>query len=398
MLLWPMVSSGLAEEKVINIGVPLALSGAKSKFGEMHHKSYLMALDEINTSGGIRKGEYVGHRLEFLFEDTRGKAETGKELSEKLISQDKVPIIMGGYSSAVAFSIAEVCEQNKIPYISPSGAADKITQQGWEYTFRLNPPASEYASGLEDFLDKVDKPESMVILFENTRFGTSTAEAMRRWCEENAVGVLMFEPYEPWATDFKGVLTIVNAVNADALYIAAHLMEAIVLVRQLAELNVQPKVLAGSVGAFSVPEFIESVGALSENILSAAVWTPNVKYPGALEYVGKHKAKYGAVPDYHGAEAYAAATVCRDVLERTKSLEANDIVEALRATDMMTAFGPVKFTSYDNYTNQNRLITLVLQIQEGKFQPIWPPEAATATFVYPTQRQFKSQESPPDIP
>jgi branched-chain amino acid transport system substrate-binding protein len=349
----------------------------------MHHQSYLMALEEINNSGGIRRGTYAGYQLEFLFDDTVGKAETGRKVVEKLISKKKVPIIMGAYSSAVAAAIAKVCEQNKIPFLSPSAAADEITQNRWKYTFRINPPANDYATGLQEFLRSAVRPRSMAILFENTRFGSSAGKAIRRWCEENSVEVVMFEPYEPWAADFKGVLSMVYALNPDVIFTTARLADAILLVKQMAELNIRPRLLAGSAGTFAMPAFIQRVGMLSDNVVSAALWVPNVKYAGAEKFASKYKGKYGTEPDYHGAQAYAAVYVCRDILERTKSLEAKSLLVAFRGTNMMTVLGPVKFVSYEKYRNQNMLPTLVVQIQKGKPVTIWPPGAATAGFINP---------------
>lgn len=378
-----MVPAGSAEDMRVSVGVPLPLSGPKAGFGKMHHQSYLMALEEINKSGGIRGGTYAGRQLEFLFDDTVGKAETGRKVVEKLISKNKVPIIMGGYSSAVAAAIAKVCEQNKIPFLSPSAAADKITQKRWKYTFRINPPASEAISGLQAFLLDVARPGSMAILYENSRFGSSTGDAMRRWCEENSVEVVMFESHEPWAADFKGILAMVHALNPDVIFTTARLADAILLVKQMAELNIRPRLLAGSGGTFAMPAFIQRVGMLSDNLVSAAAWVPNVKYTGAEKFAGKYKKKYGTKPDYHGAQAYAAAYVCRDILERSKSLEAKSLIIALKDTDMMTVLGPVKFVSYEKYRNQNKLSSLVVQIQNGEPVTIWPPEAATAGFINP---------------
>lgn len=378
-----LVPTGSAENRRISVGVPLPLTGPKAKFGEMHHQSYLMALEEINRSGGIRRGKYARYQLEFLFDDTVGKAETGRKVVERLISKNKVPIIMGAYSSPVAAAIAKLCEQRKIPFLSPSAAADKITQKRWKYTFRINPPASESVSGLQDFLLGVVRPGSMAILFEKTRFGSSAGKAMKRWCQENNVELVVFEPYEPWAADFKAVLTMVYALNPDVVFTTARLADAILLVNQLAELNIQPRLLAGSAGTFAMPAFVRRVGTLSENMVSAALWIPNVKYGGAKNFASKYKGKYGTEPDYHGAQAYAAAYACRDILERTKSLEAKSLLVAFRGTNMMTVLGPVKFVSYERYRNQNRLSSLVVQIQNGKPVTIWPPEAATAGFVNP---------------
>jgi branched-chain amino acid transport system substrate-binding protein len=348
-----------------------------------------MALEEINKSGGIRRGKYARYELEFLFDDTVGKAETGRKVVERLISKNKVPVIMGGYSSAVAAAIAKVCEQNKIPFLSPSAAADKITQKRWKYTFRINPPASEYATGLQEFLLSAVRPRSMAVLFEKTRFGTSTGEAMKRWCEENGIELVLFERYEPWAIDFKPLLTMVYAMNPDVIFTTARLADAILLVKQLAELNIRPRLLAGSAGTFAMPAFVQRVGTLSDNVVSAALWVPNVKYAGAEKFASKYKGKFRIEPDYHGAQAYAAAYVCRDILERTKSLEAKSLLIALKDTDMMTVLGPVKFVSYEKHRNQNMLPTLVVQIQNGEPVTIWPPEAATAGFINPAGEWYQ---------
>jgi branched-chain amino acid transport system substrate-binding protein len=376
-----MGPAGSVETRRISVGVPLPLTGPKAGFGKMHHQSYLMALEEINNSGGLRRGTYAGYRLEFLFDDTVGKAETGRKVVERLISKNKVPIIMGGYSNAVAAAIAKVCEQNKIPYLSASAAADEITQNRRKYTFRINPPTSNYVTGLQEFLLSAVRPRSMAILYENTHFGSSTGESMRRWCEENRVEVVMFEPYEPWAEDFKGVISMVYALNPDVVFTTARLADAILLVQQMGELNIRPRLLAGSAGTFAMPAFIQRVGMLSDNIVSAALWVPNVKYAGAERFARQYKGKYGTEPDYHTAQAYAAAYVCRDLLERSKSLEANSLLIALKDTNMMTVLGPVKFVSYEKYRNQNKLPTLVVQIQNGKPVTIWPPGAATAGFI-----------------
>jgi branched-chain amino acid transport system substrate-binding protein len=337
-----------------------------------------MALEEINASGGIRQGRYAGWLMDFLFIDTRGMAETGREAVEKLISEQSVSIIMGGYSSAVAFAVAEVCEWNRIPFISSSAAADEITQQGWEFTFRINPPVHDYNSGLEDFLCNIHPLKSMSIVFENTRLGIFSAQGMKKWCEENFIEVLTYETYEPWAGDFEKLVEEIGASKIDIAFVAANLRDSAVLVSQVVQSENHPKMIIGSAGTFGTPEFIKEAGSRSENLLTSAVWIPHVNYPGANEFVRHYETRYGAAPDYHGAQAYAAVQVCRDVLERTLSLEANDLLEALHTTNMMSVLGPIKFNSYKNFTNQNQLLTLVIQIQDGKFQTIWPPNAATA--------------------
>jgi branched-chain amino acid transport system substrate-binding protein len=75
--------------------------------------------------------------------------------------------------------------------------------------------------------------------------------------------------------------------------------------------------------------------------------------------------------------------VIADALKRAKSFKNTDIKQALSETDMMTVFGPVKFTTWGEMKNQNIAATYVVQWIDGKLELVWPTEHATKTFVYP---------------
>jgi branched-chain amino acid transport system substrate-binding protein len=160
-------------------------------------------------------------------------------------------------------------------------------------------------------------------------------------------------------------------------------MDASLLMRQIKELRIDAKLFAGGAAGFAIPEFVDNAKDASEAVVTATLWSPNVPYKGGKAYADKYKAKYGDYPSYHGAEAYSALYVIADALKRAKSPKAEDIREALDATDLETAFGPVKFEDKDGYQNQNFMETLVLQIIKGEHQTIWPQKYASAPPVYP---------------
>jgi len=381
-----MVASPSFAGEVIKVGLPLPLTGIHAKFGEAIRNAYLLALEEINVAGGVTKGPLKGSKIELLIEDTTSKPEVARSAVEKLITRDKVPMIVGEYSSSNVFAVAAVTDKFQIPYLSQTGAADNITQQGWKWVFRVNQPASEYAGGLQDFLLKVVKPKSMAILFENTLFGTSLSKAVQEWTKEVGIEVTNFEPYEAGAIDFKPMLLKVKAKNPDVVFMVSYLMDAMLLMRQSKELDINPKIFAGGAAGFTMPEFIEGAKGAAELVYSATLWAPDVKYQGAREFYDKYYKKYGVHPEYHSTEGYSAAYVLKDALERAKSLKNEDLREALLATDLMTPFGPVKFVAYKKFINQNRLPTLVVQIQKGKLVTVWPKEFAAADFVYPVPK------------
>ena len=362
----------------VQVGIVLPLTGSQAAFGEIEQRSFELALEEINAAGGIN-----GKKLEFLMEDDTGRPEVGRSVAEKLITKDKVVMLGGGYSSSVTAGLAGVAQQNRIPFLINTGSADDITEKGFDYVFRLNPPASEYSSGVEQFLEKVVKPKSVAILYENTKFGTSSSKSFAKSCEKLGIKVMLNEGYEHAGIDYKPILIRVKQLNPDILYMVSYVMDAALLMRQSRELQLTPKLFIGGGAGFTLPEFHENAGVASDYVVSATLWHQVLPLPGAMDYFTKFKAKYNKDTEYHGAEAYAAAYVIADALKRAKSFSRDDIKQALAETDMMTVFGPVKFVSYGKKMNQNKLTTYVVQWQGGHLKLIWPTDLANAKYVYP---------------
>ncbi len=376
-LVGTMAGPVLAE--TIKVGIVLPLTGKLAKFGEVENKSFLMALDEINAAGGVN-----GKQIELIIEDTTGKPDVGRSAIEKLISRDNVVVLGGGYSSSVTWATIAVAQQRKVPFLVNTGSADRITERGWNYIFRLNPPVSEYPKAFGSFLETVaTNVESVAILHENSLFGQSGAKKFVKKCEKMGIKVLVKEGYEAGAIDFKPLLVKVKDKNPDLVYMISYIMDASLLMRQSKELNFNPKLFVGGAAGFTLPEFQKNAGAASDFVFSATLWTPSVPYPGAKAYYDKYVAKYNTPTEYHGAEAYAAMYVLADALKRAKSLTREAVREALATTDMMTAFGPVKFVSYDKKTQQNRLPTFLVQWINGKLETIWPKDVSTHKYVYP---------------
>jgi branched-chain amino acid transport system substrate-binding protein len=373
-----LMSIGASPAAAVKVGIVLPLTGAEAKFGEIEKRSFEMAVDEINKQGGIK-----GEKIELIVEDDTGRPEVGRSVAEKLINKDKVVMLGGGYSSSVTFAVAGVAQQNRIPFLVNTGSADKITTSGWDYVFRLNPPVSEYAGAIESLLTEIVKPETVVILNENSLFGTSGAKSFEETCTKLGYKVLLKQGYEAGGIDFKPVLVRVKQLNPDIIYMVSYIMDASLLMKQAKELKLTPKMFIGGAAGFTMPEFMKNAGVAAEKVISATLWYQSLDYPGAMQYFKNYKARYKDDTEYHGAEAYAAAQIIADALIRAKSFNPDDIKQALSETYAMTVFGPVKFISYDKFKNQNKLPTYVVQWINGKLELVWPSSMASKQFVYP---------------
>jgi len=373
-----VVGAQQAKGEPIKVGVVLPLTGTQAKFGEIEKNSFMMGLEEINAAGGVN-----GRPIQLLIEDDVSKPDIGRSATEKLIAQNKVIVLTGGYSSSVTMQIAAVAQQRKTPFVVTTGSADEITEQGWDYVFRLNPPVSEYPKGLGTFLQEVVKPQTVAILHENTLFGQSGAKEFAPEAEKMGLKVLMKEGYQAGAVDFKPLLIKTKAAKPDLVYMISYVMDAALLMRQAKELDFNPKLFVGGAAGFTLPEFFKNAGNAAENVYSATLWTPSVPYKGAKEYYDTYLKKFKSETEYHGAEAYASIYVVADALKRAKELTPEGVRQALAATDMMTVFGPVKFVAYGKKKQQNSLPTYLVQWQKGVLETVWPKDVSTKPYVYP---------------
>jgi branched-chain amino acid transport system substrate-binding protein len=378
-LLFGFTGGAIAAEN-IKVGVMLPLTGSQAKFGEIEKRSMEMAVEEINAKGGVN-----GKQIELVFEDDTGKPDVGRSAVEKLISRDKVPVIAGGYSSSVTAAATPVAQQYKVPFVVCTGSADDITEKGYEYVFRINPAASEYPNAVKSFLTDVAKDvKTVALLYENSAFGQSSSKSFEKLATEQGLQIVVKEGYQAGAIDFTPLLTKVKAENPDMIYMVSYVMDASLLMRQSKELQINPKLFVGGGAGFTLPEFAKSAGEAANYVYSATLWVETLPFPGAKEYFTKFQKKYGSETEYHGAEGYSVIYVVADALKRAKSITPKDVRDALAATDMMTAFGPVKFVSYGKKTQQNKLDTYMVQWQKGDLEAVWPTNTATKKYVYPT--------------
>ncbi len=377
------LAANLAAPLPVSASEPLVVGVLHSKaytYATMMKNSFDMALEVINKAGGIK-----GRPLKLVYADDQGKPKPGEKAVIELIEKNGAVMLVGGYQSSNTIFMARIADKLDRSFLVCTAADDRITQRKWKNIYRLNPPARGYTSGLEEFILNNIKPKSMAIIYENSPYGTGGALQMMWFCRGNDIDLLAIEPYhkERLKPDyFKRIVARLKVNAPDVIYMVSYLKDGALLVKNIRDAKIN-SLLCGGAGGFTSPKFISTAGASANHLLTATLWTPQLQYPGTKEYYDQFLKKFGTAPDYHGAEAYSALLVAADALKRADSYNPASIRAALDKTDMMTPFGPVKFTSYENFERQNSLPTQVLQIISGKFECVWPQELATANFTGP---------------
>ena len=368
----------------LTIGIP---HSERYPYATMMKQSFEMALSNINREGGIK-----GRPLKLVYSDDRGERDAGEAAIRNLVSDSGAVMLVGAYQSSNTIYMARIADKMKTPFLVCTAADDRITQRKWRYVYRLNPPASEYAKGLEDFLLEQVKPQSMAIVYENSPYGTGGALQMMWFCRENDIEIKAIIPYHKERANkesvgtsyFQRLLAPLKDNSPDVVYMVSYLTDGALLVKSLRKFGVR-SLLCGGAGGFTHQKFIDNAGAEAEHLLTATLWSPRLRYTGAKDYYDRYRAAHGVAPDYHGAEAYSALLVAADTLRRAASTNAEDILKALDTTDTATPFGPVSFKNYGKFERQNRVPTMVLQITDSRFNTIWPRDLSTAVFKPPPE-------------
>jgi branched-chain amino acid transport system substrate-binding protein len=369
--------TGKAAEPLI-IGVP---HSEKYTYATMMKNSFEMALEAINREGGIK-----GQPLKLVYANDQGKQKPGEKAIEELVNNAGAVMLVGAYQSSNTIHMARIADKLDRPLLVCTAADDRITQRKWRNVYRLNPPAKGYTNGLEDFFLNKIKPKSMAIVYENSPYGTGGAMRMMWFCRGNDIDIRAIEPYHKErlsAEYFQRIVDRLKENPPDVIYMVSYLKDAALLVKTIRESQLN-SLLVGGAGGFTSQKFINEAGDNANHLLTATLWTPQLQYPGTKGYYDQYIKKYASPPDYHGAEAYSALLVAADVLKRAGSYSPESIRAALDNTDLITPFGPVKFTSYEKFERQNSLPTQVLQIISGKFECVWPQEHASSNFISPS--------------
>jgi branched-chain amino acid transport system substrate-binding protein len=374
-----MHSSALAADAV-KVGIMLPLTGRQAPLGRIQQKAVLMAADEINAGGGVKD-----RKIEPMIADTQGNPDAGRAAIRKLITRDRALVIGGGFSNTATWAAISIAQKNKIPFLVNSAAADKITEQGWEYIFRLNQPVSERLDGVVSFLTAMANDIRTVAVVHASSLKDS-ANARKFFQKTSALGLkpVFKERFEVGANDFRPLLQRMKVKNPDLIYaVADNASSAALLARQSKDLNLNPKLFVGGGNGFVRPEFAAQASKASDHIVCTDLWTAALPYPAAGTFHDKFMARFKTPPERYAAEAYAGISVIADALKRAQVLAPEKIRAALVKTNLMTVLGPVKFSAYHNKSQQNKLPAFLVQWFNGQLHVVWPKHLAAKKVIYP---------------
>src|SRR5439155_22473420 len=360
----------------VRIGASLSLTGTYAKLGKNQQEGYQLCQKDLNAQGGL-----LGRKVEFVVYDDQSLPTTGVRLYERLITEDKVDVVMGPYSSPVTEAVANVTEKYKKVMVAPLAATTGIFRKDprRKYIFMILSPAEVYFDGLTDIATKRGL-KTVAVINEDTLFSKAAAAGAVNLARKKGMQVVFTEAYPKGNTDFSGLLTKIKGANPDVIAAATYFDDAVTLSRQMRELNVSPKMYGVTIGG-DLPEFYDTLKSTAEYVYGATQWEPVLDLPGNREFVESYRAEFKREPSYFATAGYAGCLVYTEGVKRAGSLDADKVREQILKLELRTPFGDFK-VDQDGVQIAHKMVTF--QWQKEKKVIVWPDDLAHGQVVFPT--------------
>ncbi|MBM4274254.1 MAG: branched-chain amino acid ABC transporter substrate-binding protein [Deltaproteobacteria bacterium] len=388
-----------AAEKTVTIGFTASQTGKLNVEGMRQVNGLNLWVDQVNAKGGVKLPDGTVVKFAAKFYDDESKKERVQELYTRLINQDKADFLISPYSSGLADAAAVISQQNNRILITAGAASDSTYKKGYSLVFQTYTPASRYLTGAIDMLAKMDpQAKKVAIVNEKDKFSTDVVNALKAYATVKGYQVVLFEGYEPGATDFAPFINKIPP-GVDAVMGGGHFSDTSTFAKQLFEKGMKAKMVALLV-APPEDKFAE-LGDAALGVIGPSQWEPQAQYspetakaegkewygPTVDEFTKAYRAKAKVEPTYHSAGGYVAGLLLQKAIEQSGSTDTAKVKAVLDALDIYTFYGRIKFDATPkNHGLQLGHDMIYIQWQKddkGKLfkQVVWPEASKTGAGI-----------------
>jgi branched-chain amino acid transport system substrate-binding protein len=343
----------------IKVGEFASLTGKEAAFGQSSHKGTLLAIDQINAAGGE-----LGKKLELVYEDNQSQPGQSATVVRKLITRDNVVAILGEVASGRSLEAAPICQQYKIPQISPSSTNPKVTEMG-DYIFRVCFIDPFQGTVMAKFAEGTLKAKRVAMLSDAaSAYSAGLGQYFRERFLADGNELVIEQKYSGGDKDFKAQLTAIKAANPEAIFVPGYYTEAGLIVLQARQLGIKVPLFGGD--GWEAPELIQIGGSALEGCFYSTHYSPQDKSEAVQSFVKAFQARNnGETPDAMAALGYDSAMVLADAIKRAGTTDSAKVRDAIAATKDFP--GVTGKTTIDEHRNATKA-AVIITIKDGKFQ------------------------------
>ena len=392
----------------IKIGLVAPLSGGASDVGNDMKQAAILAVEEINADGGVLVAEYgVKIPLELVEGDTQTSPTEGVTAVERLITNENVVVLVGGFSSGVTLA-NQVPAAGKVPYVITGASSAQVTRRtevDTSYFFHYCSTTDDYSQPiLQFFVDELkplvaaDRDLKLALIYRDDAYGKGVIESSVAYIEDNELPIELVaqEKYPGAETDFHAYLTKIADAKPDAVYTVGFVKDTASIYIQ-GQRDVGLNTVYMAVECNEDPAFYELLGEWGDGQLLESKFAPYAdEY---TELMGPYKeaylAKWGVMPGMMGADTYDGIYLVASAIERAGTLDRTDVKDAIKQTNesemlILMEGGNIVFDEYNEISPKIFIEQMFWDAETEELTPviIQPENLKSQDFVLPDKYEI----------
>jgi len=382
----------------IKVGFSMALTGAVAQNGKQLIIALELWRDDVNAAGGL-----LGRPVELVYYDDQSNPANVPGIYTKLITVDKVDLLLGPYATNMAAPAVPVIMEHNMMTISMLAIG---VNRHFNYSryFDMIPVGPEgpkaFSRGFFELAAaQKPKPQTVAILAADAEFSKTSADGAKENATAGGFKIVYDQSYPPTTTDYAPVVRAVQAVNPDIVFVAAYPPDTVGVLRAAQEIGLTPKMFGGAMIGLLITPIKMQLGPLLDGIviMQSFVAAPTFNFPGVADVLKRYREKaagqkidpfgYGFVPF-----GYAAGQVLAQAVEGTKGLDHKKLADYIHANTFRTVVGDIAYSKDGTWAQPRTLFTQFRDVAAGNLDQfgngsaetiLWPPQYKTGTMIYP---------------
>ena len=302
-----------AGQDVLRFGLAMPLTGSQALYGQDQVKAAEWAVAEINKAGGVN-----GKKLEMIVLDTQADPQLGIQMTNRLVSVEKVPVFVTAWSGVVK-AVAPIANDNKVVELSIGANSPDVATLG-DYVYTTFPLADVDVAAVAKYAATTMGKKKAAVVYINNETGIVAAEVYKKAFTAAGGQVVAYEAYDQKATDFTGALLKVRAGNPDMIHLHGLVSDTPQVIAQMRQLGLTQPISSYSV-AYN-PKLVQQLGAAAEGVIATSL-APGVEDADAVKaYVARWVKEVGREPNglpytqYLYDAPYLVAAVFKSLIDK----------------------------------------------------------------------------------
>lgn len=314
-----------AQGEFLEVGACLPLTGAAAEFGVATRTGMDLAVERINAEGGV-----LGRKLRLHYQDTQSRPDEAAQAARKLIAEDRVLCILGETTSASSLVAAQVCQEAKVPMITPSATSPQVTRVG-DYIFRVCYTDEFQGEAIARFAaEGLEKTRAALLVDPSSDYSRGVSQAFKRSFEQQGGAIVAEESYTQGDADFAGALDRLKGSDPDVLVVPGFYREAARIATQAQEQGLDVPILGGD--GWESPALLELGGEALDGSYFSTHFDPQSKDPAIVAFVEAFRERTDQRPGSLPALGHDAVTVMADAMKRAGRPDPKALRDALAQT------------------------------------------------------------------